>query len=96
MGGEVVGAKKVLTRYIKDAAHFAAGSENAIKILQMDASGGLAFVVARQKTRAKMPGKPQKVSMELRVTEIFRKAGSTWKLIHRHADMLAKESRPKG
>ena len=95
MGGEVVGAKKVLARYIKDAAHFEAGSENAIKILQMGASDGLAFVVARQKTKAKLAGKPAKVPMELRVTEIFRKSASTWKLVHRHADMLAKESPPK-
>jgi ketosteroid isomerase-like protein len=95
MGGEVVGAKKVLARYIKDAAHFDRGSENVIKVLQMGASDGLAFVVARQKTKAKLAGNPRKVPMELRVTEIFRKSGSTWKLIHRHADMLAKESPPK-
>ena len=95
MGGRVVGAKKVLARYIQDAAHFEPGSENAIEVLQMGASDGLAFVVARQTTKAKLAGNPKKVPMELRVTEIFRKSGSAWKMIHRHADMLAKESPPK-
>lgn len=95
MGGAVVGAKKVLARYTKDAAHFEAGSKNAIEILQMDARDGLAFIVARQRTRAKLAGNPEAVPMQLRVTEIFRKSGSTWKLIHRHADMLAKASPPK-
>lgn len=95
MGGSVVGAKKVRDRYIKDAAHFEPGSKNAIEILQTGVSNGLAFLVARQKTKAKLAGNPKKVPMELRVTEIFQKSGDSWTLIHRHADMLAKPSTPK-
>lgn len=96
MGGVLSGAKAVAARYAKDAARFEAGSANRIELLHAAASGDLGYAVSRQIARAKLAGHLKKVPMELRVTEIFRRESGEWKLIHRHADMLAKpQAAPK-
>jgi ketosteroid isomerase-like protein len=35
-----------------------------------------------------MNGQDKPITMNLRVTEIFRKEDGDWKLMHRHADLL--------
>lgn len=83
----VRGADRVLARYERDAAHFDAGGESRFEIFQMAAGGGIAYWVGLQHATARLKGKPEPVQMSLRVTEIFRREGGEWKLIHRHADM---------
>ena len=88
-GGTVVGAQKVFADYARGAAAFGPGGSNQVKILQVGAADGLAFWTGLQRAKVHVRGKDQIVPMELRITEVFRREKDEWKLIHRHADMLA-------
>lgn len=92
-GGAVQGADEVSARYAKDAGHFAPGSESRFEILDMGASGEVGYWVGWQRAKVNVKGKDEPVPMSLRVTEVFRREGDAWKLVHRHADMLAEEQK---
>lgn len=88
-GGRVTGASDVAARYSKDAASFAKGSTGKFEILHMHASDGLAYWVGLQHAQVNLQGKDEPVPFHLRVTELYRREGNEWKMIHRHADPLA-------
>lgn len=91
-GGHLQGPHQVLQRYERDVAQFAPGSQSKFEILHMGASGGLGYWVGLQRASARMRDREQPVPMILRVSEIFRREGDEWKLIHRHADMFTDEA----
>jgi ketosteroid isomerase-like protein len=89
------GADEVLATYEHDAESFAPGSDSHFEILHMAASDGVAYWVGFQRATAHMRGRAEAVPFNLRVTEIFRREGNDWKLIHRHADMQSSEAEEK-
>jgi ketosteroid isomerase-like protein len=92
-GGHTHGAHEVSERYARDAKAFAAGSETDLEVLQMGASDGIGYWVGLQHAKARMQGQSEPIAMTLRITEIFRREADAWKLVHRHADMLATEQK---
>jgi ketosteroid isomerase-like protein len=52
------------------------------------ASGDLAVLVTIERMHGEVGGLPEQ-DWSLRVTQVFRREGSEWQLIHRHADPLA-------
>ena len=86
------GAQQVSSRYERDAEYFESGGDSSLEILQMAASDGIAYWVGFQRATARLKGKPEAVPMGLRITEVFRREGNEWKLVHRHGDSLASES----
>jgi ketosteroid isomerase-like protein len=57
------------------------------EIVATYASGDLIVLVAVERVRAKVAGVPEQ-DWPLRVTQVFRRAGAGWQLVHRHADPL--------
>src|SRR3954468_2617181 len=84
----VQGARDEFSRYERDAEAFEPGGDTSFEILHMGASDGLAYWVGFQRATAHLRGRTEPVPFNLRVTEVFRREGGEWKLIHRHADTL--------
>ena len=93
-GDFVEGANEVSQRYATDAAMFATGNDNTMQILQMAANEEIAYWVGLQRASVHLRGKAEAVPFNLRVTELFRREGTEWKLVHRHADVLKEEESP--
>jgi ketosteroid isomerase-like protein len=88
-GGSLQGAAEVFAVYESDAGAFEHGGETSFDILQMGAGGGIGYWTGFQRADVRLRGQSAPVAMNLRVTEIFRREEEGWKLVHRHADMLA-------
>lgn len=86
-GSTVQGASAVSASQHQGALGFRDGSTGQFEIMQSASSGTLAFWTGVQHAEVLMEGKDERVSMQLRTTEVFRLEDGEWKLIHRHADM---------
>lgn len=71
-----------LSRYFREG-------ETELEVLQTYASNGFAALVMIEHQRAEVGGLPAQ-DWSLRVTEVYRKDGADWQLVHRHADPLVR------
>jgi ketosteroid isomerase-like protein len=70
------------------------GAKQNIEYLNSQASGDLAFTISIERQVAQISGQKASTSRALRVTQVFRKEGGAWKLLHRHADPLVERLPP--
>jgi ketosteroid isomerase-like protein len=63
------------------------GGECTLEVVQAYASGNLAVLVAVEHQHGEVGDYPAQ-DWSLRVTLAFRREGSVWRLVHRHADAL--------
>jgi hypothetical protein len=86
-GGYEKGAAHVAKVYADGAKDFLAG-RSRLEILQSGADDHVGYWTGIQHAIVQLKGQPEPKPMDLRITEVFQKEGSEWKLVHRHADML--------
>lgn len=74
---------------LAELARYFRNGETKLEVVQTYASDGLAVLVMIERQHAEVGGLPDQ-DWSLRVTEVYRKAGSDWQLVHRHADPLVR------
>jgi ketosteroid isomerase-like protein len=92
-GGHERGWEELAPRYAWAAARFA-GGEVTFAELSRVVSGDLACTVHHERTQARLAGMAESVSIALRVTHLYRREETGWKLVHRHADPLVAIQHP--
>jgi hypothetical protein len=84
-GGAEQGWKEVGPRLDWAAAHFSGGAYES-EILSAEAGSDFAYIVSIETNRLRETAKAEDTILRLRVTQIFRREGNEWRLVHRHAD----------
>jgi len=79
---------------VSDALDFASSKfkDGEVKNFQLIAKylgAELAIIFEIEKWKAKVGGREEVSSFDIRVTTTFRKEGNDWKVVHRHADPIA-------
>ena len=72
---------------LAELAQYFKNGETGLEAAQTYASDDLVVLVMVERQRGEVGGLPSQ-DWSLRVTEVYRKDGSEWQLVHRHADPL--------
>jgi ketosteroid isomerase-like protein len=86
-GGEMTRGFDASSERLAAMARFFQGGEAKLEVAQSYASGDLAVLVVIERQYGKVGGLSDQ-DWSLRVTLVFRREGSEWRLAHRHADPL--------
>ena len=95
-GGRERGWAEVGPRNDWASSHFKkSGATQTIDYLSVVQSGDLAVTVSVERQSARLRDQSELTARSLRVTQVFRREGGEWKLLHRHADPLVERVRPE-
>ena len=72
------------------ADYFRGDGEAELEVFESYRSGDLVVLVAIERQHGEVGGLPDQ-DWSLRVTLVFRREGTGWRLVHRHADPLVRE-----
>jgi ketosteroid isomerase-like protein len=86
-GGEPIRGFDVSDEAVEATSQFFRAGDADLEIVQTYASGDLAVLVAVERQHGEVGGMPDQ-DWSLRVTLVYRREGSAWRMAHRHADPL--------
>ena len=86
-GGETTRGSVVTEERIAELEEMFRGGECTLDVVETYASGDLAVLVVVERQQGEVGPYPAQ-DWSLRATLVFRREGSTWRLVHRHADPL--------
>ena len=86
-GGDTVRDNTQTEEGLDATSRFFASGEATLDVQQSYVSGNLAVLVAVERQHGEVGGLPDQ-DWSLRVTIVFRRAGTRWQIVHRHADAL--------
>ncbi len=88
-GGEPTRGFDPSSEDLEALERFFQGGEAELELVESYASGDLAVLVVIERQRGRVGGLPEQ-DLSLRVTWVFRREGSEWRQVHRHADPLVR------
>jgi hypothetical protein len=72
---------------VKESASYFEAGEAELELVQAHAWGDTVVLVMIERQHGRVGGLPDQ-DWSLRVTQVFRRDGADWQLVHRHADPL--------
>jgi ketosteroid isomerase-like protein len=85
-GGVARGWTEIPGRLDRAASYYEDGELLGIDTITANHAGELGYTVEIERLRARVGGRTTVDEVALRTTSVFRREGSIWKLVHRHAD----------
>jgi ketosteroid isomerase-like protein len=86
-GGEPTHGFDASSERIEAMERYFQGGEAKLELVQSYTSGDMVVLVVLERQHGEVGGLPDQ-DWSLRVTLVFRREGSEWRLVHRHADPL--------
>jgi ketosteroid isomerase-like protein len=86
-GGEVMPAFARTEEQLDETSRYFATGEGSFDLDQAYVSGDQVVLVGVERQHGEVGGRPDQ-DWSLRVTWVFRREGSEWRQVHRHADSL--------
>ena len=86
-GGEPTRSFDASSEHLEALERFFQGGEAELEVVESYTSGDLVVLVVIERQHGRVGGLPDQ-DLSLRVTWVFRREGSEWRQVHRHADSL--------